>query len=192
MTKLVCDVGFNDGKYPAKVNGKHLKEYLTWRHFLVRCYCPKYQERFPTYVGCYASENFKDYSYFYKWCQSQVGFDQKSFQLDKDLILKGNKTYSEDTCLFLPSELNNLLISSRACRGGLPIGVSAHQGRFQVRCCNTSKDRHVGYFNTPELAFQAYKQAKEAFIKRQAEKWKNFIDPRAYEALMRYEVSITD
>lgn len=47
-------------------------------------------------------------------------------------------------------------------------------------------------FKTPELAFQAYKQAKEAFIKQQAEKWKDRIDIRAYEALLRYEVLITD
>ena len=37
-----------------------------------------------------------------------------------------------------------------------------------------------------------YKQAKEAFIKEQAEKWESQIDPRAYEALMKYTVEITD
>ena len=46
--------------------------------------------------------------------------------------------------------------------------------------------------NTPEEAFQAYKQAKETYIKLQAEKWKDQIDVRAYEALMRYEVLPTD
>ena len=192
MTKLVFGVGFNDGKFPVKVNGKQLREYMLWRHFLERSYCPKYQEIFPTYIGCSASENFKLYSYFHDWCQSQIGFAQKGFQLDKDLLLRGSKVYSEDTCLFLPSELNNLLISSKVCRGGLPIGVSAHRDRFKARCCNTSRDRHIGYFDTPELAFQAYKQAKEAFIKRQAEKWRAFIDPRAYEALIAYTISITD
>ena len=36
------------------------------------------------------------------------------------------------------------------------------------------------------------KEAKEAFVKEQANKWKGKIDPRAYEALMDYEVSIDD
>ena len=36
------------------------------------------------------------------------------------------------------------------------------------------------------------KQAKESFIKEQANKWESQIDPRAYEALMNYEVEITD
>ena len=41
-------------------------------------------------------------------------------------------------------------------------------------------------------AFNAYKQAKEAFVKEQANKWKDEIDLRAYEALMSYEVNIDD
>ena len=47
-------------------------------------------------------------------------------------------------------------------------------------------------FKTEIEAFNAYKQAKEAFIKEQANKWKSEIDPRAYEALMNYTVEITD
>ena len=143
-------------------------------------------------MGCKASENFKSYSYFYEWCQNQIGFNQEGYELDKDLILKGNKLYSEDTCLFIPSELNTLLINRRLDRGNLPIGVSAHQGRFRVRCCKGSPNRHIGLFNTPEEAFAAYKQVKETYIKAQAEVWKASIDPRAYQGLMLYTVSITD
>ena len=47
-------------------------------------------------------------------------------------------------------------------------------------------------FDTEIEAFKAYKQAKESFIKEQAEKWKSQIDIRAYNALMNYEVSIND
>lgn len=192
MTKLIYGVGFNDGKYPAKVKGKNVKVYDTWRHFLQRCHCPERQRKNPTYIGCQASENFKSYSYFYEWCQNQIGFDQENFQLDKDFLIKGNKLYSEETCLFLPRSLNTLLISCRAARGKLPVGVSAHQGKFLARCCTDKLSTHIGVFNSPELAFAAYKEVKEAFIKTQAEKWKALIDPRAYTALMCYEVSITD
>ena len=191
MVNLICGVGLNDKRYPAWVNGKHLKEYTLWHGLLQRCHYLKTQEKQPTYVGCLVSENFKNYSYFYEWCQSQVGFNQKGFHLDKDLLFKGNKVYSEDACLFLPQGLNLLLTSCAATRGGLPVGVSAHGGKFAVHC-STDKPRHIGYFNTPEEAFAAYKEVKEAFIKTQAEKWKAFIDPRAYQALMAYEVSITD
>lgn len=192
MKDLVHGVGVNDRKYPAKVRGKITQEYLLWHNLLSRCYNLKYKIGQPTYLGCQVSENFKNFTYFYEWCENQVGFGQESFHLDKDLIFRGNKLYSEETCLFLPRELNNLLTSSKAARGSLPVGVSAHKGKFQAECRTHKIFTYIGLFNTPELAFQAYKQAKEAFIKRQAEKWKNFIDPRAYQALMAYEVSITD
>ena len=192
MTKLVYGVGVNAGKYPAKVNGKPLKEYDIWKSLLSRCYNHKCQQRKPTYIGCSASENFKNYSYFYEWCQNQIGFGQRGFQLDKDLISKGNKLYSEDTCLFLPNELNTFLISRKATRGDLPLGVSATHNKFITHCRTDKPSHHRGIFNTPEEAFQAYKQAKEAFIKRQAEKWKAHIDPRAFAALMAYTILITD
>ena len=51
---------------------------------------------------------------------------------------------------------------------------------------------HLGYFSKPDEAFNAYKEAKEVYIKSLAEKWKDKIDPRVYEALMKYRVEITD
>lgn len=192
MTKLVRGVGVNDGKYPSKVKGKRVKEYVLWHGILRRCYDPKYHERHPSYLGCSVSENFKNYSYFYEWCQTQIGFDQENYHLDKDLILKGNKVYSEKTCLFLPQELNKLLTTSRGLRGSFPIGISDHKGKFLVQCNTASTNRYLGCFNTVEEAFNAYKQAKETYIKTQAEEWKALIDPRAFAALMAYEVSISD
>ena len=50
----------------------------------------------------------------------------------------------------------------------------------------------MGYFNTETEAFEAYKEAKESFVKEQANKFKSQIDPRAYNALMKYEVSVDD
>ena len=191
-SKLVCGIGFNSGKYPATVNGKVLKEYKLWRSILSRCYSIKYQEEHPTYIGCQTSENFKNYSYFHEWVQQQIGFGETGFELDKDLLLKGNRIYSEATCLFIPKRLNTLLLSCKAARGILPVGVSHHTGKFLAQCSSGSASNHIGVFKTPEEAFQAYKQAKETFIKSQAEKWKDQIDIRAYEALIRYEVLPTD
>ena len=51
---------------------------------------------------------------------------------------------------------------------------------------------YLGCFNNPEDAFQAYKLAKEAYIKDVANKWKDKIDLRVYNALMSYKVEIND
>ena len=57
---------------------------------------------------------------------------------------------------------------------------------------NKGRSEYLGYFKTELEAFNAYKEAKESFIKEQAEKWKSQIDERAYFALMNYEVHIDD
>ena len=51
---------------------------------------------------------------------------------------------------------------------------------------------NLGSFDTEVEAFKVYKQAREAYIKQVANKWKDQIDPRVYEALMKYEVEIDD
>ena len=51
--------------------------------------------------------------------------------------------------------------------------------------------KHLGLFTTPDEAFNAYKPFKESLCKQLALKWKDEIDPRVYEAMMKWEVDIT-
>ena len=195
----VYGVGILGTKYPSKVSGVTTKEYVPWCSMLKRCYSDSYKKKNPTYKDCEVSENFKSYEYFYEWCHKQVGFGNDGngnpFHLDKDLLIKGNKVYSENTCVFIPSEINSLLIKREALRGEYLIGVywSKTNKAFRARVNkNKGASEHLGYFNTELEAFNAYKVAKETYIKEQANKFKSQIDPRAYEALMNYTVEITD
>ena len=195
----VCGVGIVGTKYLSAVNGRNTKEYNLWQSMLKRCYNSTYKKKQPTYEGCEVSDKFKSYEYFYEWCHSQIGFDNDGngnpFQLDKDLLVKGNKVYSENVCVFIPSEINSLLINCTASRGEHLIGVywNKKASAFVARVNkNKGKSEHLGLFNTELEAFKAYKQAKESFVKEQAEKWKSQIDPRVYEALMNYQVEIND
>ena len=195
----VYGVGVTGTKYPPSINGVKTKEYVLWADMLRRCYSDTCKKKRPTYEGCEVSENFKSYEYFYEWCHKQIGFsndgDGNPFQLDKDLLIKGNKIYSESTCVFLPQEINKVLVKSTASRGNHLIGVYYHK-RGEVFKAQVSKNKgkqeKLGSFKTELEAFEAYKQAKESFIKEQANNWKSEIDPRAYEALMAYTVEITD
>ncbi|CAH1066767.1 Uncharacterised protein [Acinetobacter phage MD-2021a] len=174
---------------------KIICEYRVWQNMISRCYSEKKHIKQPTYKGCSVSENFKHYEYFYEWCNRQIGFGNQGWNLDKDLLVKGNKVYSEDTCVFLPRELNNLTIKSDSIRGEYPIGVSYKKcrGKFTAHInYGSNGQKNLGYYKTPEEAFYAYKEAKEGFIKEQALKWKDKIDPRAFQALMNYVVDIKD
>ena len=195
----VFGVGVLGTKYPSRVNGVLTKEYRLWNNMLKRCYSDTVKKKQPTYEGCEVSDKFKSYEYFYEWCNKQIGFandgNVNPFQLDKDLLIKGNKVYSENVCVFLPQEINSLLVKSTASRGEYLIGVCWHKTRkafvAQVNK-NKGKREHLGLFKTEPEAFNAYKTAKESFVKEQANNWKSEIDPRAYEALMKYEVNIDD
>ena len=195
----VHGVGITGTKYQIKINGVKTKEYDLWHSMLQRCYSDTSKKRNPTYIGCEVSDNFKSYEYFYEWCHKQIGFGVEGngnpFQLDKDLLIKGNKVYSEYSCVFIPTEINSLLVKREALRGTHLIGVSWSKTNkaFMAQVCkNKGKPEHLGYFNTEIEAFNAYKVAKESFIKEQANKFKSQIDPRAYNALMNYTVEITD
>ena len=189
---LVFGVGINNREIPTSIDGKLKKEYNLWRNMLQRCYSKPYLEKHPTYVGCSVSDTFLYYHLFHAWCQTQVGFGKEGYQLDKDLLIKGNKLYSEHTCVFIPSVLNSILITAAAGRGLLPIGVTKHGKGFRAMCNIYGKDKSLGTFDTPELAFEVYKNFKEAHIKTQAELYKNEIDEIAYQAFINYKVEIED
>jgi hypothetical protein len=116
------------------------------------------------------------------------------FQLDKDLLVKGNRVYAEDRCVFLPGALNTLLIKSDKSRGTLPLGVyfDARRSHYTASVSVAGKKRHLGSFPDVPSAFAAYKTGKEAYIKELAARYKGQIDPRAYETLLSYEVEESD
>ena len=119
----VYDEGILGTKYPSKVNGVNTKEYVLWKNMLERCYSDIFKKKRPTYEGCKVSDNFLYYEYFYEWCNKQIGFGNDGWQMDKDLLIKGNKVYSEDSCIFLPREINQVLVKCTASRGKYLIGV---------------------------------------------------------------------
>ena len=177
------------------VDGIVLKEYALWKGVIGRCYDIEFHKKSPTYTDCSVSEKFKYYPYFQEWCNKQIGFNEDGWHLDKDILIKGNKVYSEDTCCFVPQEINGLFIKRDAARGDLPIGVwfDKQKGKYKADVSvGRKKRKRLGSFSTPEEAFQIYKEAKEDYIKEVANKWKDQIEPRVYEALMNYQVEITD
>jgi len=195
MSRLVCGVGFNDKTRPTWIDGKPVKEYQLWADMLKRCFSEKYQTLSPTYKGCSVSDNFLNYSYFYDWCYKQTGFgkvDEKgrSWCLDKDILFTGNKTYSETTCVFVPQEINLFFNENGNTRGEYPVGVSFHKaiGKFVAYCTVNSKQQHLGYFNTPQEAFNVYKPFKEALCKELALKWQHEIDSRLFESMMNWRL----
>ena len=123
----VHGVGVLGTKYPVSEGGRGTKEYDLWKSMLRRCYSDTCKKKQPTYEGCEVSDNFKSYEYFYEWCNKQIGFDNEGWHLDKDLLVKGNKIYSESTCVFIPADVNLVLTKRTSSRGQHLIGVCWHK-----------------------------------------------------------------
>lgn len=194
-SRLVHGVGYNDGKYSSRDSNKTAYIYGKWQRMLERCYNEKSLIAKPTYIGCSVSDNFKAYTLFHEWYIEQIGFEYQDWQLDKDLLIRNNKVYSEECCILLPKDINTLIIKNDARRGDWPIGVSKHKrDKTYSATCNCGKDNQIflGNYDTPLEAFLVYKKAKESYIKQVAEQYKSQIDPRAYKALLEYEVNIED
>ena len=193
-----CGVGFVDIEGAAP-KGIMTPEYRLWNAMLNRCYNNTVNDKFLTYKDCSVSEDFKYLSKFKDWCRQQIGFNQKdikgkSFSLDKDILVRGNKVYSAENCAFVPQEINSLVISGKSYRGLLPqgVGLSSNKKRYRARVSMGGKYYDQGTFDTPEGAFMKYKEVKEVYIKEVADKYKDVIDPRVYEALYAWTINIDD
>ena len=191
----VYGVGYmgNNPELKSSCNGKKCPIYDTWYRIIERCYSKKVHERFPTYIGCYTSEEFTDYSKWRIWydnCQ----YKHEGWQLDKDLLVKGNKIYSSETCVFLPRIINSVLTKSNKTRGKYLIGAyfDTHNNKFKAHISKRGKNTTLGYFENETDAHLAYKEAKEEYLKELAEEYKDMLDPRAYNALQNYVVDVDD
>lgn len=163
--KLVHGVGINDADYPVTknevINGKSVQTwicpfYLTWKSMLTRCYSELWLTQHPSYVGCFVCPEWKTFSSFRGWMITQ---QWEGKQLDKDLLITGNKIYSSETCVFIEQRLNLFIIESKTSKGQHPPGVSwdkkASKYRAQGQSAFAGK-RLLGFFSTPYEAHLAW------------------------------------
>ena len=191
---MLYGIGVNDANYyvirTEKVNGKkkivwECPYYRKWRAMFDRCYNKIYQEKQPTYKGCYVCDEWHSFSNFKGWMEKQ---NWVGMHLDKDILVEGNKVYSPDTCVLVSRKVNNFLTDRKNDRGGYPLGVHLNNGKLRAVCSNpkTGKREHLGYFITEEDAYLAWLSRKNELAHELSEEQH---DPRVAEALKnRYKI----
>jgi hypothetical protein len=175
-------------------NVVHLRSYRVWKGIIGRCYLNK-RSSDASYSDCYVCEEWLIFSNFKRWFEDPQNGYVEGYDIDKDIMIKNNRVYSPQTCCFLPPKLNKVFTKRKSCRGSLPLGARfSTSGKYDSRIRRNKKDYYLGTYNTPEEAFTAYKLAKEQYIKELAESYfqQGKITKRVYNALMKYEVEITD
>jgi hypothetical protein len=170
-----------------KVSTKSCHSYIVWSGMIRRCYSGEV-DKHPTYQDCTVCDEWLDYSNFYHWYQDNyVG----GFELDKDLVVLGNKIYSPEFCNFVPQAVNSLLTDSGSARGEYPRGVTKKGKKFRAQCLQgLGRPRWMSkVVITPDEAFVLYKSKKEEVIKEVAEYYKGVLPDVIYQNLMNYEVT---
>ena len=192
--KTTLNIGYiGVGKYSHKT---HKKIYEEWRQMFQRCYDPYEINKRPTYIDCIVCEEWHNFQNYAQWREENYyeAFNE-IMCLDKDILIKGNKIYSPQTCIFVPKRINILFTNRKNDRGDLPIGCVKQDDKIRVRC-NTieNKNKHLGYFPINQVieAFTCYKNFKENYIKQVANQYKPYIPIKLYEAMYNYKVEITD
>lgn len=188
-----------EGKYKASENGKDTRVYKTWRNMLQRCYDKKYHKKYPTYIGCEVCNEWLNFQNFAEWDKDNYYIiEGEQMHLDKDILIKHNKIYSPDTCIFVPERINILFTKCDNARGKSVIGVTPVNEKYMARCnifnpkTGKSKREYLGIYDTELEAFKVYKYYKEENIKEVTDYFKGQIPERLYNGLYNYEVEITD
>ena len=195
--KSVYSIGYiGEGYYKIRENGIVTRRYETWKGMLERCYDSKLHMKFPLYIGCTVVEEWHNFQNFAKWYDDNYyGIEGHQMNLDKDILVKGNKIYSPNTCVFVPKFINNLFTNRKNGRGTYPVGVSFNlaSGKYVAQCNSTNGTRTgLGYFHTADEAFDAYKIYKEKTVREIADIYKNIIPVNLYNAMKSYTVDVND
>jgi len=194
MALLAPDAKDSSGRWISTyiVNGVQYKTKAnqTWQDMKSRCVeRSKYHKKRPTYIGCTVSEEFLDFQYFADWYSKQVGYGELKYDLDKDILVPGNKVYGEKFCVLVPTSLNSFLSASSV--GPYPTGVAKNHGKFMARVNQDGIGRkYLGNFGTYQEAFGAYKSAKQDEALRWTERLRSgefLVDARVITALENWK-----
>ena len=157
--------------------------YERWRGIIRRCYSKAQLKKNPNYIGCTVCEEWLTFSNFKSWMEQQ---DWEGKELDKDLLVEGNKVYSPHLCLWVPHNINSFLASTM--KNNRATGTCADKtcDRWRAQCKNPFATNsyeargYIGLFETQEDAHLAWKAKKHEYACKLAELQD---DPRIAEAL---------
>lgn len=154
-----------------------------------RCYSSAYHERSPQYKDCeMCPEWLDDKNNFYDWVlENYYTIDKEQIDLDKDILVKGNKIYSPDTCIFAPHSINTYFENLTR----EPVYLQK-LNKYRMDIWIEDRNVRLGYFDSEEEAKKMYIRHKEAAILAKADLLQDRIPRALYNAMVNWKIELSD
>jgi hypothetical protein len=176
--KTVYGVGYSSDK---TLPSKNRSVYKKWAEILRRCYLATQN----SYKDCLVCPLWHDFKNFLDWYKTNC--PDESYHLDKDILFKGNKVYSPETCCFIPKAINSILINCGNSEvRDLPLGVSASSksfGKYEARVSYKGKTKYSKTFSTVQEAESFYIDKKREILELYISEYEVCLSPEVVEAL---------
>lgn len=179
----LCGKGYSDGTIRSEAD-KAI--YLKWVGMINRAYSERVHEQKPYYSDCTVDIEWHNFKNFRLWYIENAMGDKK-LDLDKDILVQGNKMYGADTCTLVPHFINTVF-EKNGCKTN--IKFNEYTGKYEARISILGKTIDIGVFNTEEEARQAFIAYKQNYIKDIADKSKGKLPHKTYEAMKNWIVKI--
>lgn len=168
MRPTIHNIGFF-GAGPYRIT----KAYEKWLKMLNRVYNSKNESDIRSYNDVTVHPDWHCYQTFAAWYHRQIDhFDEVDFtwELDKDLLVPGNRIYGPETCCIIPEQINLILCDGAFGRGSLPLGVTkTKRGKpYKVRVNSFGEQIYLGRYETICEAQKAYWKKKFEIIQHAA------------------------
>jgi hypothetical protein len=186
---------FGYGEYGSisKVGDNYV--YEVWRGMISRCYNEEKQKEYPTYIKCLVCDEWHNYQIFAKWYEDNYyNVLGEKMQLDKDILIKGNKIYSPDTCIIVPSYINSLFRIYNIERNKVHIGITESRRkngtgitiRYRPTIWKNGDLVYLGSYKTKNEAIDKYIMEKNRYFLEVSNRYKEYIPEKLYLAMINY------
>jgi hypothetical protein len=191
LRNLIYGIGENDVMIPEFTN---TRTWRTWVGIIRRTDYrdPKWMKYHPSYEGCTLDPRWYKLSEFKKWIEQWEDYQNK--EVDKDILIPGNKIYGPDTCLMVRPIVNSWFMPTNLENNGeLPVGVSWNPSWKKNKSPNPYKTQisligkkriYLGVYATIEEASASYEKVRKEQIQILIE---TETDPRVIKAMLDHE-----
>lgn len=141
----------------------HTKAGRLWHSVMARCYSG--HEQFYSYKDCEVAESWWNFNNFDADIKTLVGYDkwlngdERMYELDKDILGKGRRIYSKETCMFTLKEENSREAALRRWdvdpseykKAAVGQVFENDYGKYTILEVNNSKDVVIQFHNTGHI-----------------------------------------